>query len=145
MPSFAHIEILGHVGREPEQRYTSAGLMLANFTVAVNPPGIRQPDGSYMDAPTDWFRVTCFGRTAERAMEHVAKGQVVHVRGRFKTDHWTGQDGTARTTLDISADSVTSLAPRRTETCDDHDLERPAGRQQRPEVNDDADLASLPF
>lgn len=111
MPSFANIEILGHVGREPEQRYTQSGQMLCSFSVAVNPPGKRQPDGSYVDSETDWYRVTCFGKTAERAME-IMKGQVVHVRGNFKTDRWTAQDGTARTNLDILADRVTNLAPR---------------------------------
>lgn len=142
MPSFANIEILGHVGREPEQRYTQAGQMMVSFSVAVNPPGKRQPDGSYADSETDWFRITCFGKTAELAYERIQKGQVVHVRGAFRTDRWTAQDGTTRTNLDILADRVTNLAPRRTETFDDHDLER---TKRDAALTEDADVSSLPF
>ena len=143
MPSFANIEILGHVGRDPEQKYTASGTMLCSFSVAVNPPGIRQPDGSYVDAPTDWFRVTCFGKTADRVVRDVAKGQVVHVRGRFKTNHWTAQDGSTRTDLDISADSVTSLAPRQSS-------EAPRASDDRPPANSvpttrGAAIEDLPF
>lgn len=148
MPSFANIEILGHVGREPEQRYTQQGTMLASFSVAVNPPGIRQPDGSYVDAPTDWFRVTCFGKTAERVVRDITKGQVVHVRGRFKTDCWTAQDGTARTNLDIAADSVTNVTPRG-RTVGDDVQEAAAQRfipgQKNNEGPLNADIDSLPF
>jgi single-strand DNA-binding protein len=143
MPSFANIEILGHVGREPEQRYSQQGQMRCSFSVAVNPPGIRQPDGSYVDAPTDWFRVTCFGKTAERAVRDIVKGQSVHVRGRFKTDNWTGQDGQPRTTLDIAADSVTSLAPRYAEASN-----APADDERNPaniRGNAPAQLEDLPF
>lgn len=142
MPSFANIEILGHVGREPEQRHSQQGQMLVSFSVAVNPPGKRQPDGSYIDSETDWYRITCFGRTAERAVE-LTKGQVVHVRGSFRTDRWTAQDGTARTNLDIVADRVTNLAPRRTETFDDHDLERT--KRDAATSHGNATLEDLPF
>ena len=143
MPSFANIEILGHVGREPEQRYTPTGTRLCSFSVAVNPPGVRQPDGSYADSDPDWYRVTCFGRVAERAMS-LTKGQIVHVRGTFRQDKWTGQDGTPRVTLDVVADRFTSLSPR-AGAFDDQDLERPAQRQPQREVTDDDDLTSLPF
>lgn len=145
MPSFANIEILGHVGREPEQRYTPAGTMIVSFSVAVNPPGKRQPDGSYLDSETDWYRITCFGRTAELAMDRVVKGQVVHIRGTFKTDHWTAQDGTARTTLDVLADRVTSLAPRNAgdPVGNTSELQRSRRNNERPA--NDADIDSMPF
>lgn len=133
MPSIAKISIVGHVGGEPEQRYTPNGTAVSQFSVAVN-AGRKQADGSYSEE-TDWFRVTAFGALAERVLKTVQKGAVVLVDGRFRSENWTGKDGQPRTSLTVTANDVLTFKPR------DQSAE-PVGRA--PE-RDASMLEDLPF
>lgn len=108
--SMAKVQIIGNVGRDPEQRYTQSGTMTVNFSVAVNNRR-RMPDGSSQDE-TEWFRVTTFGRLAEICQQYVAKGNQIYVDGRLRIDRWTGQDGQPRTTADVVASDVQFIGTR---------------------------------
>jgi single-strand DNA-binding protein len=151
----AKIQIIGNVGRDPEQRYTPSGTMVVTFTVAVNNRR-RNPDGSFQEE-TEWFRVSTFGRLAEVCQQYVAKGNQIYVEGRLRVDRWTGQDGQPRTTLDVLANDVQFIGARvRDEDLDragGEGLDRPAAQPaQRPAAArgaptelDQSDLEDLPF
>ena len=103
--------ILGNLGADPEMRYTPNGRPVTQFNVAVNQSTKNQQTGEWVEA-TDWFRVSVWGDRAERAAENLRKGNKVFVEGRFKTREFEGRDGKARTSLEITADSVVNLEKR---------------------------------
>ena len=103
--------IIGNLGADPEMRYTPNGRPVTQFNVAVNQSTKNQQTGEWVEA-TDWFRVSVWGDRAERAAENLRKGNKVFVEGRFKTREFEGRDGKARTSLEITADSVVNLEKR---------------------------------
>jgi single-strand DNA-binding protein len=103
--------IIGNLGADPEMRYTPNGRPVTQFNVAVNQSTKNQQTGEWVEA-TDWFRVSVWGDRAERAAETLRKGNKVFVEGRFKTREFEGRDGKARTSLEITADSVVNLEKR---------------------------------
>jgi single-strand DNA-binding protein len=103
--------IIGNLGADPEMRYTPNGRPVTQFNVAVNQSTKNQQTGEWVEE-TDWFRVSVWGDRAERTAESLRKGNEVFVEGRFKTREFEGRDGKARTSLEITADSVVNLEKR---------------------------------
>jgi len=114
------IEIIGNLGSDPEQRFTSAGVAQTTINVAVNSRR-RGPDGENVER-TDWFRARTMGAKAEY-VQRFTKGQRVLVVGRLEIGEYTAKTtGERRTSYDIWADDVVNLSPR-----EENGAARPAG------------------
>lgn len=108
--SFNKITIIGHLGRDPELRYTPQGDAVCDFSVAVNDRK-RDKAGEWQDV-TNWFRVTLWRRQAENAAKYLTKGSQVYVEGRLSLEEWTDRDGNNRTTLAIQGSEVQFIGSR---------------------------------
>lgn len=97
------VSLIGRLGRDPELRYTQSGTAVANFSLAVTRPFNREE--------TDWFDVTCWGKTAELAANHLQKGRQVGVAGRLQQDRWE-QDGQKRSKVVVVANDLTFVGPK---------------------------------
>ena len=113
--SLAKVTLLGNLGRDPETRYTPNGRMNVSFSVAASR---RWNDaGGNLQENTTWFRVTAWGRLAETLDKltqqgALTKGRQVLVVGSIEQREYTGQDGQARTSLDVNADEVQLVGAR---------------------------------
>lgn len=109
--------ITGHLGTDPEMRFTPEGTPVTSFRMASN---IRYRDaGGEQREETIWFRVSVFGRQAEIANQYLQKGRPVLVEGRLRPDPQTGNprifrrsDGTAGAVYEVRADRIVFLGPR---------------------------------
>lgn len=109
--TYQQITIVGNVGRDPELRYTQGGNAVTDFSVAVN-SGYTDSQGQRVERTT-WYRVTCWGRLAETAASYLKKGrQVLVVGDRIEANAYTGRDGSARASLDLTANVVRFLGNR---------------------------------
>ncbi len=106
---YQQIIIVGNVGRDPELKYTQAGIPVADFSVAVNK---RTGRGEERRDETTWFRVTCWRQLAELVNSYVKKGRQVMVIGEVKANAYTDNSGQARASLDITARDVRFLGGR---------------------------------
>ena len=108
--------VVGHLGRDPEMRYTPEGTPVTTFSMASSRKW-SNADGSQSEE-TVWFRVTVWRRQAETAAQYLRKGSLVLVEGRLTPDKngnpkiWTGQDGTPHANFEITADNVRFLGGR---------------------------------
>lgn len=109
--------IVGNLGRDPEMRYTSDGTPVTNFSVATNRRWTN-PDGSQGEE-TVWFRVSAWRRLAEVCNQYLQKGRQVLIEGQLKPDPatggprmWTGNDGVARASYEVTALTVKFLGGR---------------------------------
>jgi single-strand DNA-binding protein len=59
-----------------------------------------------------WVRVTAWGKVAEDVVENLKKGMRVHVDGPVSQRSYETKDGTARTSLELTADEVHVAMPR---------------------------------
>lgn len=99
--------VVGNLGRDPEMRYTPSGTAVTSFTVAVNRSWTGQ-DGERKEKTT-WFRVTAWRKLAELCNQYLSKGRLVLVEGDIEASAWTGQDGSPRSTLELTARNVRFL------------------------------------
>ena len=114
---YQKIIIAGHLGRDPEMRYTPDGTPVTNFSVATNRK-LSNADGSQGEE-TIWFRVTAWRQLAELCNQYLTKGRPVLVEGRMTVDRetggpriWTGSDGKPRASFEITAATVKFLGGR---------------------------------
>lgn len=99
--------IIGNLTRDPELRSTPGGMPVCNFTVAVNR---RKAEEGRQEA--DFFRVTAWDKLGELCNKYLTKGRKVCVVGRASASAYTGNDGTLRASLEITAQEVEFLSPR---------------------------------
>ena len=109
------VMLLGNLGRDPDLKYASNGNAVCNFSVAVNESWTDKGSGERKER-TEWVRVTCWGKTAESAGEHLRKGSQVHVEGKLQTREYTDKDGNKRSVTEVVADRVTFLGARESDT-----------------------------
>lgn len=83
--------LIGHLGRDPEMRFTSSGRPVASFSVATT-RGWTNNEGERHEE-TEWFNVVTWGGLAELCKKRLHKGSHVYVEGRLQTRNWEGLDG----------------------------------------------------
>jgi single-strand DNA-binding protein len=78
--------LLGHLGKDPEIKYTSNNIPVATFSLATS-ERFKDKDGNWQDR-TEWHNVVAWQRTAEIAHEYLKKGRQVYIEGRIQTRSW---------------------------------------------------------
>lgn len=99
--------IVGHLGADPEMRYTPSGVPVTSFRMATNRVW-NNKDGERQEKTT-WFRVTAWRRLAETCNEYLSKGRLVLVEGDIDASAWTDNDGECRASLELTARTVKFL------------------------------------
>jgi len=95
MPNFCNLAITGHVGNDVELRYTPNGSAVCTVSIAVN---------SYRRDAAQWYRVTLWGKMAERANEHVHKGSALTiVANDLHVEEYETANGDKRYSLECTA------------------------------------------
>ncbi|MBE2233675.1 MAG: single-stranded DNA-binding protein [Anaerolinea sp.] len=110
---FEQTIIIGNLGNDPDLRYTSAGIPVCTMSVAVNRKWTNA-DGTPGEE-TKWFRATAWRKLAETCNQYLSKGRQVMVIGRVAASAFSGQDGSPRASLEVTADSVRFLGGGRGE------------------------------
>lgn len=109
--SLNKVQLIGHLGADPELRYTSNGLAVATLNVATNERS-RSNETDEWQERTEWHRVVAWGRQAEVAGEYLSKGGQVYIEGRLQTRSWEGQDGVKRYTTEVVVRDLILLGGR---------------------------------
>lgn len=98
--SLNYIAVIGRLTHDPELKYTPKGNAVSNFGIAVNRRWKDKETGEWKDDPS-FFRISAFGRTAERCGEILKKGSAVLIEGRLRSRSWSTQDGEKRNVVEI--------------------------------------------
>lgn len=114
--------LIGHVGRDPEKRYTPTGSPVTSFDVAVVSHAYNTPDGERREK-TEWFSVVAWGALAEICHKRLTKGQQVYIEGRLHTRHWEDTSGKKHYRTEVVAQEMKVLGERQTDDDDDDYLE----------------------
>ena len=126
-------QIIGHLGRDPDVRYTPEGTAIANLAVATNQTW-KDKSGEKQER-AEWHRVVLFGKVAEIAGEYLRKGSLVYLQGRLQTRKWQGEDGQDRYTTEIVADRMKMLGGK-----GERDTQAADGKPVAPEPPFDDDI-----
>ena len=106
------VMIIGHLGRDPEMRYTPSGHPVITFSVATN-RNWSTPDGE-PKTETEWFNVIAWGSLAETCNQFLKKGLQVYIEGRLQTRQWEDTEGVIHKSVEIVANEILMLGSRHT-------------------------------
>jgi single-strand DNA-binding protein len=109
MPSLNRVQLIGHLGKDPETRFTTTGKKVCSFSMAVTHRW-RSAEGEAKEA-TEWFNIEAWGRLGEFAQSYLSKGRLVFVEGRLQTDRYE-HEGETRTWTKVVASQVQALDRR---------------------------------
>jgi single-strand DNA-binding protein len=105
MPNLNKIMLIGHLGKDPETRYTHSGDMVVSFSLAVS-------DGYKETKTTTWFSVVAWKKLGETAKKYLTKGKAVYVEGRVKAKEWKDKQGNTRTTIEVTASNFVLIGDK---------------------------------
>jgi single-strand DNA-binding protein len=107
MANLNKVLLIGNLTRDPELRYTTSGVAVANLRLAVNH---RYKDRSgELKEDTCFVTVTAWDKQAETCNQYLQKGRLVFVEGRLQSRTWETQDKQKRSTIDVRAERIQFL------------------------------------
>jgi len=98
------VVLIGRLIKEPDLRYTTSGIAVARFTLAVD-RGFKNQDG---EKQADFIPITVWRGAAESCAKYLSKGRLVAVVGRIQTGSYE-KDGQRHYTTEVVADEVRFL------------------------------------
>lgn len=105
--SINKVILVGHLGRDPEVRYTANGDAVADVSLATS-ESYKDKKGEKIEK-TEWHNLVMWRAQAEFAKEWLKKGQLLYVEGRLQTRSWEDKEGQKRYKTEIQVDQVTLL------------------------------------
>lgn len=105
--SINKVILVGHLGRDPEVRYTPSGDAVADVSLATTE--FYKDKNGERNEKTEWHNLVMWRAQAEFAKEWLKKGQLVYAEGRLQTRTWDDKEGQKRSKTEIQVDQITIL------------------------------------
>jgi len=100
------IILIGRLVRDPKLRYTSNGIAVCNFTLAVE-RNYSSKDG---EKEVDFIKIVTWRKTAESCAQHLGKGRLVAVEGSLQIkNNKSEKDGRTYINPEVVANNVKFL------------------------------------
>ena len=124
MSGLNKVQIIGHLGADPETRYMPNGKAVTNIRVATSETWKDRDTGDKKEK-TEWHSIVFFDKLAEIAGEYLRKGSQVYVEGKLQTRKWQDKEGKDRYTTEIIAQQMQMLGGK-------PQGDRPVRQQEKP-------------
>lgn len=131
MKSLNRVQLIGHVGGDPELLISKNGKSYTRLRVATN--RTWKDEEEKRQKRTDWHSVFVFGSLAEQCAAHLKKGSLIYVEGAL--NQWDSE-GSSQAKQSINAQTVQFLSwPRsKDSTLSDGHLDNFAGTRNHDAV-----------
>lgn len=94
------VHLAGHLGKDPETRFTPSGQKVTTFSMAIN-----QRKGK--EDVTVWVRVTIWGDRFDKMLSYLKKGSGVIVTGRMNPpSSYTDKEGRTQISLEVTGEMI---------------------------------------
>lgn len=104
------VSLIGNLTRDPELRYTPAGVAVCSFGLATNRSWVTQQGEKKEDA--QFHRIVAWNKLAELCSQLLAKGRKVFVEGRIQYREWVDQENNKKQVAEIVIDDMIILDSR---------------------------------
>jgi single-strand DNA-binding protein len=94
-----HVQLIGHVGQDPEIKSFEGNKKLANLTIATK-ENYKNEKGEKVEE-TQWHRITAWGKTAEIIEKYVVKGKEIAVEGKLRHRSYDDKNGDKKYVTEI--------------------------------------------
>ena len=121
-----HIMVAGHLGADPESRFTPSGQKVTTLRVAAN-----QRRGGKEE--TIWWKITIWGEQFDKILPYFKKGSSIIVHGEMsKPEIYTDREGQPQVSLNITASQISFSPFGRTDKSPENSGQRQTTQQAGP-------------
>jgi single-strand DNA-binding protein len=92
MPTLNRVQLIGRLGKDPDERFTPTGKKVVSFSVAVDRFWKDKEGNRHQD--TEWVNIEAWGRLGEICVKYLRKGSLVYLEGRLKTERYESEGQT---------------------------------------------------
>lgn len=103
--------LIGKLTATPEIRYTTNGIAILRFSIAVN----RQFTNKEGQKEADFINCVAFKKQAENMAKYLNKGSLISVEGRIQVKGYDDKEGKRRYSTYIMVDNVQFLENKKKE------------------------------
>ena len=139
------VVLIGRLTRDPELRYTTTGVAVCRFNVAVNRNYLNQ----HGEREADFINIVSWRGLAENCANYLRKGSLVGIDGRLQTGKYENKEGRIVYTTDVVAEDVRFLEPKKSKVSSTVPSDDPFGGEGDPFEGEgkqiDASKWDLPF
>ena len=97
------IFLIGFVGRDPEEKFTSGGKKVTSFPIGIN-------SSKKEDAKTSWYKIACWESQCASILPFIKKGSCISVIGDLQTPSlYQTKKGEPGIDLSVSAHSISFM------------------------------------
>ena len=100
--------LIGRLTKDPELRYTTTGIAVSTFTLAVN----RKHKNAQGERETDFIPCVTFRQLAELCANYLSKGKMAALEGRLQIRPYNTDDGQRRYMTEVIGEDVRFLSPK---------------------------------
>ena len=148
MSGLNQVQLIGHLGRDPEFTSVQSGRRFARLSLATSERWKDRHSGERRER-TEWHRVVVFSEGLVSVLENYCrKGSRLFVQGKLQTRKWQDQNGADRYTTEIVLEAFSGQIKLLDSRGDDRPANAGARTPAREPVADDplADLNDdIPF
>nr|WP_315165225.1 single-stranded DNA-binding protein [uncultured Flavobacterium sp.] len=101
------VQLIGHVGNDPEIKNLDGGKKVANLTIATNDT-YKNEKGEKVEQ-TEWHKVVAWGKTAEIIEKYVTKGKEIAIEGKLTHRSYEDKNGEKRYVTEVVANDILLL------------------------------------
>lgn len=104
------VQLIGHLGGDPELKTFGEKGRLAKFSLATN-ESFKNSKGEKVQE-TQWHNLVAWNSTAAFAEKYLKKGTEVAVEGKLVNRNYTAKDGTKRYTTEVEVNEVLIISKK---------------------------------
>jgi single-strand DNA-binding protein len=101
------VQLIGHVGNDPEIKTFDGGKKLAKLNVATN-ESYKNDKGEKVEE-TQWHNLVAWGKTAEIIEKYVVKGKEIAIEGKLTHKSYEDKNGEKRYVTEVVIDELLML------------------------------------
>lgn len=104
------VQLIGHLGKDPEVKTTESGKKLARFSLATNESYTNDKGEKVKE--TQWHSVVAWGKTASLVEKYLVKGKEVALEGKLVTKNYTDKSGNKKYTTEVYVNEILMLGSK---------------------------------
>ncbi len=105
------VQLIGHLGANPEVKVLEGGKKIARFTMATNDTYKNQKGEKVTEA--SWHSMVAWGNLAGILEKYVEKGMEVAIEGKLSTRHYTDKEGQKRYITEVIVNELLMLGKKK--------------------------------
>ena len=104
------VQLIGHLGMNPEVKTLDSGKKLAKFSLATN-DSYTNANGEKIE-DTEWHNVIAWNKTADLVESYLEKGKEVALEGKLTTRSWEDEKGNKKYITEVVCSEIMLLGAK---------------------------------